>query len=80
MEFANKAKSQTNEQNQPESEEELQSGEAVNLVLKYVNIKFNHMQSQLAENLRPPLSKRLRETVYNFKCIGNKKQFNFIST
>ena len=37
------------------------------------------MQLQLAENLRPPPFKKIkRETEYNFKRIGNKRQFNSI--
>ena len=73
-----KEEGQTSKQNLPESEEELQPSTGLNLKFKYFDNKFNNMQSQLAENSRTsPFKKAKRETEYNFKRIGNKRQFNF---
>ena len=45
---------QRRKHNQPESEEELQTGDALNLMFKYFGNQFNNMQSKLAERLRSP--------------------------
>ena len=70
---------QTSKQNQPESKEELQPIDVLNLMFKHFDKKFNNMKSQLAENSRPPLSKNLRKRL-NITSNKVATKGNLIST
>ena len=63
----------SNKRKQPENDEgEIQPVDALNLMFKYFDNRFNAMQNQLLENTRPPpFKKAKREVEYSFKRNGS---------
>ena len=61
----------------PESEEEIEPEDALNLMYDYFDKKFEGMQAQINKNMEPPAKKFKKPDGLDIKGKGNKDQFDF---
>ena len=59
-----------------ESEEEIEPGDALNLMLEYFDKKFEDMQAQINKSTEPP-AKKYKPDRHDIKGRVNKDQFDF---
>ena len=60
-----------------ESEEEIEPGDALNLLFDYFDKKCEGMQAQINKNMEPPAKKHKKPDGHDVKGKGNKDQFDF---
>ena len=61
----------------PESEEEIEPEDALNLMFDYFDKKFEGMQAQINKNMEPTAKKFKKPDGHDIKQKGNKDQFDF---
>ena len=61
----------------PESEEEIEPEDVLNLMYDYFDKKFEGMQAQINKNIEPPAKKFKKPDGHDIKGKGNKDQFDF---
>ena len=69
----------TSQKGKRNEEEEIEPGEALNLMFKYFDNKFNGMKEELDKNSLKPAPKKLKteSKSFSFKRKGNRKQHEF---